>query len=156
MQEAETPLQMGNRFEVSRLLCGMLPRLQPLMRGALRVAGGCQMMGEQFGVARDEIGEMRFQCRGDAPMPFLPLRAQQRAVGGVLHQRVLEQVGGMRSGAAAKQQSRIDQLSQRGLQFPLRTLRNRLDQFIGKLAAEHCADLRGLLGHRPEPVEPRH
>jgi hypothetical protein len=98
------------------------------MGGALRVAGGCQMMGQQFGAALDEIGEMRFQCRGDAPMQFLPLRAQQRAVGGVLHQRVLEQVGGMRSGAAAKQQSRIDQLSQRGLQFPLRTLRHRLDR----------------------------
>ena len=78
MQEAETPLQMGNRFEVSRLLRGMLPRLQPLMGGALRVAGGCQMMGEQFGLALDEIGEMRFQCRGDAPMQFLPLRPRSR------------------------------------------------------------------------------
>ena len=126
------------------------------MGGALRVAGGCQMMGEQFGLALDEIGEMRFQCRGDAPMQFLPSPAQQRAVGSVLHQRVLEEVGGMRSGAAAKQQSSIAQLSQRGLQFPLRTLCHRLDQFIGKLAAEHCADLRGLLGRRPEPVEPRH
>jgi len=36
------------------------------MGGALRVAGGGQMMGEQFGLALDEIGEMRFQCRGDA------------------------------------------------------------------------------------------
>ena len=36
------------------------------------------------------------------------------------------------------------------------TLRHRLDQFIGKLAAEHRADLRDLLGRRSEPVEPRH
>ena len=90
MQQAETPLQMGYRFEVSRLRRGMPPRLQPVMGGALRVAGGRQMMGEQFGLALDEIGEMRFQCRGDAPMQFLPSPAQQRAVGSVLDQRVLE------------------------------------------------------------------
>ena len=60
------------------------------------------------------------------------------------------------SDAAAKQQSRIAQPSQRGLQFSFSTLRHRLDQFIGKLAAEHCTYLRGLLGRRPEPVEPRH
>src|SRR5436190_22734205 len=107
MQKIETPLQMSNRFEVSRLLRGMPPRLQPLMGSALRVAGGCQMMGEQFGLALDEIGETRFQCRSDTPMQFLPSPAQQGAVGGVLHQRVLEQVGGMRSGAAAEQQSRF-------------------------------------------------
>jgi hypothetical protein len=34
------------------------------------------MMGEQFGLALDEIGEVRFQCRGDAPMQFLPAPAQ--------------------------------------------------------------------------------
>ena len=42
------------------------------------------------------------------------------------------------------------------MQFLLRTLRHRLDQLIGKLAAEHRADLRDLLRRRPEPVEPRH
>jgi hypothetical protein len=114
------------------------------------------MMGEQFGVALDEIAETRFQRRGDAPVQFLPSPAQQRTVGSVLHQRVLEQVGGMRSGAAAEQQSRIAQPSQRGLQLPFGTLRHLLDQFIGKLAAKHGTDLRGLLGCRPEPIEPRH
>ena len=60
------------------------------------------MMGEQFGLALDDIGETRFQCRGDTLMQFLPSPAQQRAVGSVLHQRVLEQVGGVRSDAAAE------------------------------------------------------
>ena len=58
MQESETALEMGNRFEVSRVRRGMLAGLQPLIDGALGVAGGCQMMGEQFGLALDEIGEM--------------------------------------------------------------------------------------------------
>jgi hypothetical protein len=35
-------------------------------------------------------------------------------------------------------------------------LDHRLDQFIGKLAAEYRADLRNLLGCRPEPVQASH
>ena len=62
----------------------------------------------------------------------------------------------MRSGAAAKQQSRIVELTQRGLQLTLIALRHRLDQFVGKLAAEHGADLGNLLGCRPEPVQASH
>ena len=62
----------------------------------------------------------------------------------------------MRRGAAAEQQSRIAELIQCGLQLPVRTLRHRLNQFIGKLATEHRADLGDLLGCRPEPVESRH
>ena len=46
MQQAETSLEMGNRFEVSQSRCGMPPRLQPLIDRALGVAGRRQMMGE--------------------------------------------------------------------------------------------------------------
>ena len=40
----------------------------------------------------------------------------------------------------------IGELIQRGLQLGRGTLRHRLDQLIGELAAEHRADLRDLLG----------
>ena len=93
-------------------------------------------MGEQFRLALDEIGEMLFQRRGDARVQFLAAAAQQGRVGGVLHQRVLEEVGGMRSGTAAEQQPGLIELIQGGLQFPLGTRCHRFDQFIGKLAAE--------------------
>ena len=52
------------------------------------------MMGQEFGLALDEIGEMLLQHRRDPSMQFLPPGAQQGAVGGVLHQRVLEEIGG--------------------------------------------------------------
>ena len=58
MQQAETPLEMGDRFEVSQSRCGMLPGLQPLIDRAFGVAGSRQVMGEQLGLALDEIGEM--------------------------------------------------------------------------------------------------
>ena len=102
---------------MGQALGGMLAGLQPLIDRALGVAGGGQMMGQEFGLALDEIGEILLQHRRDPGMQFLPSSAQQRAVGGVLHQRVLEQVGGVRRGAAAKQQSGIAQLIQRGLQL---------------------------------------
>ena len=51
MQQAETPLKMSNRFEVSESRCGMPPRLQPLLDRAFGVAGDRQVMGKQFRLA---------------------------------------------------------------------------------------------------------
>jgi hypothetical protein len=70
MQEAKTPLQMGNRFEVSRLLRGTPPRLQPLIYGALDCAGGGQMMRQKLWLALDEISEMVLQHPCDAGVHF--------------------------------------------------------------------------------------
>ena len=113
-------------------------------------------MGQQFRLALDKIGEMLFQRRRNARVQLLPPPTQQGGIGSILHQRMLEEVGGVRSGTAAKQQFRIAELLQGGLQVPLITLRHQLDQFIGKLAAEHRADLGNFLGRRPESVQASH
>jgi hypothetical protein len=47
-----------------------------MMGGAPLVAGGCQMMGEQLGLALDEIGKMGFQRSCDAAVQFLPSGGQ--------------------------------------------------------------------------------
>jgi hypothetical protein len=89
---------MSNRFEVSQSRRGMLPGLQPLLDRALGIAGGGQVMGEQFGLALDEIGEVLLERRRDARVQFLPSAAEQGRLGGVLHQRVLnkyEECGGV-------------------------------------------------------------
>ena len=70
---------MADRFEVGQSRRGMLAGLQPLIDRALGIAGGRQMMGEQFGLALDEIGEMLLQRRRDARVQFLPSSAQQGA-----------------------------------------------------------------------------
>ena len=116
-QCCEPALEMADRFEMGRARRGMLAGLQPLIDRALGIAGAGQMMGQEFGLALDEIGEMLLQHRRDPGMQFLPPCAQQRAVGGVLHQRVLEEVGGVRSDAAAEQQPGIAELIQRGSQL---------------------------------------
>jgi hypothetical protein len=102
MQQAETPLEMGNRFEVSQSRRGMPPRLHPLIDSAFGGAGRRQVMSEQLRLALDEIGEMLFQHGANARVQFLAPPAQQGRVGSVLHQRVFEQVGGVRSNAAAE------------------------------------------------------
>jgi hypothetical protein len=60
------------------------------------------MVGEQRRLGRGDLGEPVFEGRGDAGMELLPAAAQQGAVGGVLHQGVLEGVLSVeRSDAAA-------------------------------------------------------
>ena len=78
-QRRETALEMADRFEMRQARRGMLAGLQPLIDRALGIAGRGQMMGEQFGLALDEIGEMLLQHRRDAGMQFLPSPAQQGA-----------------------------------------------------------------------------
>ena len=65
---------MADRFEVGKALGGMLAGFQPLIDCALGIAGARQMMGQEFWLALDEIGEMCFQCHSDAPVQFPPSR----------------------------------------------------------------------------------
>src|SRR5262249_29840548 len=132
---------MADRFEVGRALGGMLAGFEPLIDRALGVAGSRQMMRKEFGSALDDIREIPFQCGRYASVPLLSPSAQQDVVGGVLHQRMLEEVGGMWRGPAAKQQSCISELIQRGFQLSPVTLCHRPYQFIVKFTPEHRADL---------------
>jgi hypothetical protein len=103
-------------------------------------------------LALDLIGEVAFQHCGDASMQFLTLAAQQCTVGGVLNECMFEQIGCMRSRAAAKQQFRFAELRQRSLQCRLLTLDHRSDERIGEFATEHRTDLRDFLRRRCEPI----
>jgi len=83
---------------------GMLTRFQPLVDVSLSGAGCGQMVGQQLGLALGQVDEILLQHRRDPGMQFLPPRAQQRAIGGILHEGVLEQVGGVGRHTAAEQQ----------------------------------------------------
>ena len=86
-------------------------------------------------------------------MESLARAAQQGAVGGVLDQRVLEQIFGRRRNAALEDEARFDEAAQRFLQFRFGELRGRRQQLMGKIAADGGTDLRHSLGRRTEPVE---
>src|SRR6266700_4138683 len=123
---------MADRFDMSEAHLSMPPCLEPLIYRSAGIACAGQMMCEQFRLALDEIGEILFEDRRDAGVEFLTAAAQQGAVGGVLHQRVLEQIGGMRRGAVAEEEPGLAQPSERGLQFGVAALRYRFDQLIGE------------------------
>ena len=70
---------MTDRFEMRRARRGMSAGLQPLIDRALGIAGSGQMMGQEFGLALDEVSEILLQHRRDARVQFLPSSAQQGA-----------------------------------------------------------------------------
>src|ERR1700746_1337280 len=65
----------------------------------------------------DEVRKPLFQRLGDPAMQGLARAAQQCAVGGVLDQRVLEQIFGHRRCAALEDQARFDEKEEGVLQF---------------------------------------
>jgi hypothetical protein len=67
---------------------------------------------QQFGLVLGNLRELTFQRFGNASMKRAPRLPQQGAVGGVLHQRMLEQVAGMRWYALPEQQASGNQTVQ--------------------------------------------
>jgi len=100
---------MAQRFEMRQALGGILAGLEPLVYGTLDIRCRSEMMGEQLGLSLDEISEMLLQYSRDARVQLLAPPAQQGAVGRVLHQRVLEEIGGLWRHTAAKQQAGLDE-----------------------------------------------
>jgi hypothetical protein len=100
-----------------------------------------------------EVRKPLFQRLGDAAMQGLSRATQQGAVGGILDQRVLEQIFRRRRGAALEDQASLDEAAQSLLQFGFGVRHGRGQQLIGKVAPDCGADLRHTLGRRTEPVE---
>src|ERR1700722_11548610 len=79
---------------------------------------------------------------------------EQRLIGGVLNERVLETVGRVGRDATAKHELGADQLIEPDFQLLLRPVGDCCDEFGGELAADHRADLGAFLDRRPTG-EPR-
>src|SRR5215469_15598935 len=108
---------MADRFQVRQTRRGISAGYEPLVDGAVGVAGGGQMMSQELWLALCEIGELLDQRNRDAGMQFLTFRAKQGGVCGVLHQRVLEEIGGLWRLTAAEQQPGFAKSLKPGLQF---------------------------------------
>jgi hypothetical protein len=91
----------------------------------------------------------------DASVQLLAPGLEQRLIGGVLDQGVLETVGRVGRAAAAKHELGADQLIEPAFQLLLRPVGDCGDELVGELAADHGADLGEFLD-RGQPVEARH
>jgi hypothetical protein len=145
---------MRDCLDVSEAAGRTLTSLQPLLGGAFAVSGSSQVVRQQFGLPFDQIGKILLKDTGDAGMQFLPARTQQRAVGGVLDQGVLESICRLRRYTATEQQPGIVELSKCRTEVRLRPLRHRLDQLIAEVAPDYRADLRSFPRCDANPVEP--
>jgi hypothetical protein len=99
---------MAQRFEMRQALGGILAGLEPLIHGTLDIRCRSEMMGEQLGLSLDEISEMLLQHSRDARVQLRAAGAQQGAVSRVLHQRMLEEIGGLWRHTAAEKQTSLD------------------------------------------------
>ena len=84
---------------------------------------------------------------GDPGMQQLPFALEQRVVGRVLYQRVLEGVYRVWNSAPAEHQFRAHQLIERLVQSLLRQPGNGVDKFVVKFSSGDGADL-GHIAHR--------
>ena len=156
-KQRERPAKMSNRFRVRGAPHGALARRRPVGDGILVETGLAIVIGQQFGLALHDGRIMLLQSLRDMPMKLLAQLAQQRAVGGVLHQCVLKDVGRFWRGAALEEQSSLDQPTQRVLHICVVSLpRDCCEQLIRELSADRGADLRHFLRGRAESVEPGH
>src|SRR5215471_14220166 len=105
-------LDLGKR--TSELLCGFnqrralqrpLSRSAPEARGLLDQAGLGAVTRQQLRLTLGDIRELAPECFGDTSVKRASWLAQQRAIGGVPHQGMLEQVGRIRRHTLREQQT---------------------------------------------------
>ena len=99
---------------------------------------------------------MALENADDALVQVPAPAAQQGAVGGVLHQGMLEQVGGVRRHPAADHETGPDKLVESGQEVLVPSLPDRGEQVVGELPSDGRTDLSDLLRGRAKAVEARH
>jgi hypothetical protein len=70
------------------------------------------VVGEQFRLGRDHLGKLRFEHLGNALVDLSPRALEQRRIGGILDQRMLEHVPGSRWPSSLIEELGGHQLSQ--------------------------------------------
>ena len=113
------------------------------------------MVRQYLGLGATHARETLFQHTHDAAVVLLARAPQQRFVGHLLHQHMLEKIAGLRTDAAPVDQPGLDQLRQ-AFRQPWRVVwPHRLDQLVAEFTAYGRAQLRHF-APRGLPVQPRH
>ena len=155
LQRLERVLQVADRLGVGRTGDRRLPGLEPAFAGRCVLLAGHVVDGRSPRSApRRRRAAVLVHRGGDAHVDLLALAAQQRIVGGVADQRVLERVARRGAEAAPVDEPRLHQLAQLALERVQAVRRDRGEQAQREGAADHRGELRHFLG-RAEPREAR-
>ena len=96
-------------FDQGRAFQRALSGFAPQARGLLDQPGLGAMARKQLRLVCENLGELTLEGFGDTSVQRTSSLAQQRAVGRVLHQRVLEQITCMRRYSLPEQQTSRNQ-----------------------------------------------
>ncbi len=86
---------MADGFEICRAFGGALASFQPIVDGTCEQSSFHEMVRQEFRFTRNSLGKAPLHDFGDARVQLLPIAAQKRAVGSVLHKSVLEGINGL-------------------------------------------------------------
>ena len=125
---------------------------EKVVDGLFELAGFPAMVRQLLGLAVDDLGEPLLQCADNSAIDQMSLAAQQRAVSGFLHERVLKCVFRVGHLTALERRLGADELRQGIVQLRLPYGRNRADQLMRKLTPERRRNLCDL-ARRREAIE---
>ena len=109
----------------------------------------------QLGLRSHRLGELRLQRLGHLLVHLLAGALEQRRIGRILDQGMLEAIGGARRSAPLIEQLRCHQLLQPCLKGSFVQGRQGLDQGMRKLPAQHCPEL-GHSFRRRQAIQASH
>src|SRR5262249_50763722 len=92
-QVERTP-ELFRGLDQRRALRRPLSRLPPQRRGFLDLSRLGAVTRQKLGLTLGDLRELAFERVGDASVKLASRLAQQQAVGRILHQSMLEQIGG--------------------------------------------------------------
>ena len=147
--------EVRHRFQIGRAFESPLARLLPVGNGLRREPRLGVVVCQQFGLGRGGRGELGLQDVRNARVILLPRAAQQRLIGGILHQDVLKEVGRLGEEAVLVEQLGLDQLRQPVLESWLVHRRHGTQEGIRKLPPQDGAKLRHIFDWG-QPVQPGH
>ena len=130
---------------------GRLPGTCPCGDGLCGFARFGPMAGEYFGTGLLQDRKFLIDSMCHLPMKFFAPALEQRLIGGIPDQCMLELIGRLWSNASHVKQIRVCQDAQRFLEIVFCYRMDRTDQFVGEFASNNRADLGDLLG-RAQPI----
>jgi hypothetical protein len=111
VKERQRSLVIRETFAQARTGLRLETRLHPSVRGLFDAPGAFVVTREHFGIRFREIREPLDQRFGDLAVKLLASFLEQRFVRGILNQRVLKRVTGIRRHTGFRNQIEIDQVS---------------------------------------------
>ena len=119
LDERQPLVEMGKGLGVRRALSRALAGRLPVGNGVFRKVSFGEVVREHLRLGCRDVRERLLERPGNSRVQRLPPIAQQCAVGGVLNEGVLEQIGRVRGDAISEQQPGLHQTVERRGQFRL-------------------------------------